>query len=49
MKKTLLFRDTSIILNPDNAVTIVCIPSSAKKIKKHGKLVVDGEIIDYRL
>lgn len=41
--------ETSIILDPDNAVTIVCIPSSAKKIKKHGKLVVDGEIIDYRL
>ena len=23
--------ETSIILNPDNAITIVCIPSSAKK------------------
>ena len=41
--------ETSIILNPDNAVTIVCIPASAKKTKKHGKLIVDGEIVDYRL
>lgn len=41
--------ETSIILNPDNAITIVCIPSSAKKTKKHGKLIVDGEIVDYRL
>ena len=39
--------ETSIILNPDNAVTIVCIPASAKKTKKHGKLIVDGEIVDY--
>lgn len=43
-------KDKAVIsLNANSAVTIVCLPSSAVKTKKKGKLMIGKDVVDYCL